>query len=152
MKLNLIKLLLIVLCFIPFINAQENRHVWKPLIINEKQKIWYDAAQLDSIKGNEFNIWILQMYTPPLVFSEIPHKVYRSQTLYAMNLNTVKYGIMEAKYFDVANDLLYKFNYHIENLSDNLKYTYPILDNPFLKDLLKKMVKIEKERRLRNAR
>ncbi len=119
--------------------SQTETHRWKPLIINEKQRIWYDASQTDTVSGNKFNVWLLEMHKPPLEFSEIPDKIYRSMTLYSIDLNTAKYGILQVRYYNVTNKELYKFDYHNEDLPDNIKYTYPIMENSFMHKLIQKV-------------
>ncbi len=141
---KLIILLWSILYCLPSVYAQTYNHRWDPLTINDSVKIWYDASQLDSVKDNKADIWILQMYRPPLIFSEIPKKIYRSQTLYAINLNTVKYGIMKVSYYGLTDNLLYSFDYNINNLPEELKYTYPIFDHSFLHELIKKILKYER--------
>ncbi len=116
--------------------AQSEYLKWRPLIINEKQRIWYDeSSEVDSTTGT-FNVWILQMHRPPLEFSELPGKIYRSRTLYGVDLKTAKYGILQVIYYDVNNKEIYNFNYHIDNYPDRLKYTYPISDNSFMNKLI----------------
>lgn len=118
-------------------NAYEHR--WKPLSISDKEKIWYDASMVDSIKGDNFNIWILQMHRPPLKYDNINSEIYRSKTLYAISLQTVKYGILNAVYYDVTNKEIANYKYDIVNYPDNIKYTYPILENSFLYTLIKEL-------------
>jgi hypothetical protein len=122
-----------------FTYAQEGIHRWKPLVINDKEKIWYDQSMVDSLKGDKLNIWILQMYKQPLTYEGIVGDVYRSKILYAINLKNVKYGILNAIYYDISNKEMYNFNYNINNYPDDLKYTYPITENSFLFTLLKEI-------------
>jgi len=122
-------------------NAQSEYLKWKPLVINQKQRIWYDASSIDTSKGTKFDVWILQMHQPPLTFNEIHGKVYRSKTQYCVDLNSGKYGILRVVYYGVTNNVLYNFDYHIDNYPDNLKYTYPIVDNNFMSKLIKKLNK-----------
>jgi hypothetical protein len=120
-------------------NSQITTHRWKPLIMNDKEKIWYDASLVDSIKGDRFNMWLLQMHQPPLEFDNIKGEVYRTKTLYTINLTTVKYGIMKAVYYDVNNKELSNFDYDIANVPDNIKYTYPVMENSPIYALIKEI-------------
>ncbi|MDR3611428.1 MAG: hypothetical protein P4L27_12750 [Ignavibacteriaceae bacterium] len=133
------KFLLMLLVATAFAYAQEGIHRWKPLVINDKEKIWYDQSMLDSLKGDKLNIWILQMYKQPLTYEGIVGEVYRSKIQYAINLKNVKYGILNAIYYDISNKEMYNFNYNINNYPDDLKYTYPITENSFLFTLLKEI-------------
>ena len=133
------KLILILLVITANIYAQEHVQMWKPLVINDKEKVWYDQSMTDSIKGNKMNVWILQMHKPPLTGEGINGEVYRSKTLYAINLKTAKYGILNVIYYDVANKEMYNFKYNIDDYPENLKYTYPITENSFLFTLLKEI-------------
>ncbi len=113
-------------------------HRWKPLKIDNKTKIWYDASKFDSVKNNIMDMWLLQMYQPALTFDNINGNIYRSKTLYTINLNTLKYGIKKVYYFDVNNKEIEYFDYGIEQYSDSLIYTYPILDDSEFDLLLQK--------------
>ena len=133
------KLILMLLVITANIYAQEHVQMWKPLVINDKEKVWYDQSMTDSIKGSKMNIWILQMHKPPLTGEGINGEVYRSKTLYAINLKTAKYGILNVIYYDVANKEMYNFKYNIDDYPETLKYTYPITENSFLFTLLKEI-------------
>jgi len=133
------KLILMLLVITANIYAQEHVQMWKPLVINDKEKVWYDQSMTDSIKGSKMNIWILQMHKPPLTGEGINGEVYRSKTLYAINLKTAKYGILNVIYYDVANKEMYNFKYNIDDYPETLKYTYPITENSFLFALLKEL-------------
>ena len=133
------KLILMLLVITANIYAQEHVQMWKPLVIDDKEKVWYDQSMTDSIKGSKMNIWILQMHKPPLTGEGINGEVYRSKTLYAINLKTAKYGILNVIYYDVANKEMYNFKYNIDDYPENLKYTYPITENSFLFTLLKEL-------------
>jgi hypothetical protein len=133
------KLILMLLVITANIYAQEHVQMWKPLVIDDKEKVWYDQSMTDSIKGNKMNIWILQMHKPPLTGEGINGEVYRSKTLYAINLKTAKYGILNVIYYDVANKEMYNFKYNIDDYPETLKYTYPITEKSFLFALLKEL-------------
>lgn len=116
--------------------AQTEYLKWKPLIINANQRVWYnESSEVDTANGT-FNVWILQTHKPPLEFKQLPGKIYRSKTLYAVNLKSFKYGILQVIYYDVNNKEIYNFNYHIDNYPSDLKYTYPIADNSLMKRLI----------------
>ena len=134
------KFILMMLVMAATIYAQDNVHRWKPLVIGDKEKVWYDQSMTDSIKGSKMNIWILQMYQPPLTDEGIKGEVYRSKTLYAINLRTAKYGILNVIYYDVTNKEIYNFMYNIDDYPENLKYSYPITEKSILFALLKEIL------------
>ncbi len=125
------------------LHAQSEYLKWKPLVINQTQRIWYDASSIDTVDGDKFKVWILQMYQPPLSFDGIADKIYRSRTQYGIDLNTEKYGILKVIYYGVTNNVLYNFDYHIDNYPDNLKYTYPLMENSYMKILIQKLGRIQ---------
>jgi hypothetical protein len=133
------KLILMLLVMAASIYSQDVIHRWKQLVIDDKEKVWYDQSMTDSIKGSKMNIWILQMHKPPLTGEGIKGEVYRSKTLYAINLKTAKYGILNVIYYDVANKEMYNFKYNIDDYPETLKYTYPITEKSFLFALLKEI-------------
>ena len=129
------KKLITILLFLISINfagsAQtDTSHRWKKLENTLGKKLWYDVSTLDTLKGNRFDVWVLEVHTPPLKFPGIDGEVYRSKTLYSVNLTTVRYGIMKIRYYDVKNKELYSFNYNtLPPPTDALKYPYPVLEN-----------------------
>ncbi len=121
--------------------CQMENQRWKPLDTNGKEKIWYDESFLDTLHSEDFTVWILQMYNPPLEFDEINGRVYRTKIQYAINLKMMKYGMLKAVYFGINNKLISDFDYPINNYPDSLKYTYPVYDNQTLSkviDIIKK--------------
>lgn len=135
----LILLFLILFAYICPIKAQTTNVRWEPLLINKNKRIWYDAVSAGTVNKDILNVWILQMHHPPLEFKELDKKIYRTKTEYCINLTNEKYGIRKAEYYGSNNNLIYKFNYHLDNYPDSLKYTYPVKDNFFITLLLKKI-------------
>lgn len=125
--------------------AQNNNQQWELLSNEGKEKIWYDESSLDTLRSPKFNVWILEMYNPPLDFQEINSKVFRSKIQYSIDLELMKYGILKVVYFGLNNKTIYDFDYHIENYVDSLKYTYPINDSPlmvkFINQVKKKFIR-----------
>jgi len=123
---------LIIFCivsFIPLLAQSETNHRWKKLEIKSGAQYWYDVSFSDSLVGSKFEVWVLQVHTPPLRSEEIEGDIYRSKILYAVNLTSVRYGIMKIRYYDVKNTELYSFDYDTPPPpTDDLKYPYPILE------------------------
>jgi hypothetical protein len=111
-----------------FVQGQEINHKWK-LINNSKQKCWYDTSMIDSIKNDNFRIWIMQEHNPPLSFEEINGAIHRSKTLYNVDLKSVKYGIEKVVYYDSKNKEISSFDYNTGTFSDDVKYTYPVTED-----------------------
>jgi hypothetical protein len=133
------KLFLMVLVSVVALYAQENTHTWKPLIVNDKERMWYDQAMTDSMKGDKMTVWIMQLYKPPLTAEGINGPIYRSKTLYAINLKSVKYGILNVVYYDAKGKEMNNFKYNINDYPEDLKYTYPITESSFLYNLVKEV-------------
>jgi len=130
------------------VQAQETNHKWKQLNGNSKQKYWYDSSMLDSVKNDNFSIWILQEHNPPMVFDEIKGEINRSKTLYTVDLKSVKYGILKVVYYDAMNKEIASFDYNTGKFTDEVKYTYPVTeDSPvymFIKEYFSKKGKFVK--------
>lgn len=125
----MIKYFLTFILFLAFFaQGQETNHKWK-LINSSKQKCWYDASMIDSMKNDNFRIWIMQEHNPPLSFEEINGEVHRSKTLYNVDLKSVKYGIEKVVYYDAKNKEISTFDYNTGTLSDDVKYTYPVTED-----------------------
>ena len=124
-----IPLLFAVIPVLLFGQTIEN-HRWKKLENNTGKKLWYDVSPFDTLRGDRFDVWILEVHTPPLKFPGIEGEVYRSKTLYSVNLTTVRYGIMKIHYYDVKNKEIYSFDYDTPPPpTDAIKYPYPVLEN-----------------------
>ena len=88
---------------------------------------------------------MLEVHTPPLRSEGIDGEVYRSKTLYAINLTTVRYGIMKIRYYDVKNIEIYSFDYDTPPPpTDALKYPYPVLEDSPIYQIIKELFKYKK--------
>ena len=118
---------------------------WKKLDTNDNKKLWYDVSSIDTINSDRFNIWVLEVHTPPLKSEGIDGEIYRSKTLYAVNLTTVRYGIMKIRYYDVKNKEIYSFDYDTPPPpTDALHYPYPVLEESPIYLIIKELFKYKK--------
>jgi hypothetical protein len=129
-------------------SQQDEQHVWKMVEASNGTKFWYDAAKLDTMQSDKFNIWILETHRPPKTIEDIEGEIYRSKTLYCINLTTVKYGILKIQYFDANNTELQRFDYDNPPPPESIKYTYPITEDSILYYLITELYgpKDEKKR------
>ncbi|MFI5236462.1 MAG: hypothetical protein ACHQLA_00820 [Ignavibacteriales bacterium] len=118
---------------------QEETHSWKVVDADDGTKFWYDASSLDTTIGDKFNIWILENHQPPSKQEGVEGEVFRSKTLYAINLTTAKYGILKVIYFDINNQEIFSYDYDNPPLPEDIKYTYPITDQSMLHFLVKEL-------------
>ena len=118
---------------------QDEQHVWKVVNADDGSKFWYDASALDTIKGDKFNIWILETHQPPINYEGIEGNVFRSKTLYTINLTTVKYGILKVRYYDLTNKEIFRFDYDSPLPPESIRYTYPITDRSLLFYLIEEL-------------
>lgn len=138
----MVKSIIIALLILIAINIsaqQEDQHVWKVVDAADGSKFWYDASALDTIKGDRFNIWILQAFQPPKKYEGIDGEVFRAKTLYAINLTTVKYGILKVRYFDVNNQEIFRFDYDNPLPPESIRYPYPVTDRSMLFYLIEEL-------------
>jgi hypothetical protein len=136
MKIRSLIISLILLSINYTFAQQEEEHVWKKVDAADGTQFWYDAASLDTVKGDRFNIWILETHRPPITYEDIEGEIYRSKTLYCVNLTSVKYGILKIRYFDMSNIELYRFDYDNPPPPESIRYTYPITENSLLHHLI----------------
>ncbi len=141
MRYSFALLLIFILSFFADAAAQNQIHRWKPLSINEKEKIWFDSSMLDTVKGNIFDIWILEMHKPPLQFEGIKGDIYRSMTLYSVNIEKTRYGIRKIVYYDLANKEIYSHDYIEADYNEAVKFTYPILENSTIDKVVQELFK-----------
>lgn len=118
---------------------QEEQHVWKVVNADNGTKFWYDASSVDTMKGDRFNIWILETYQPPKQYEGIDGDVFRAKTLYTINLTTVKYGILKVRYYDLSNKEIFSFDYDKPMPPENIRFPYPITDDSILFYLIKEL-------------
>jgi len=130
-------ILFLLVCVITLSAQQNDQHVWKVVNADDGSKFWYDVSTLDTTKGNKLNVWILETNQPPKQYEGIDGDVFRSKTLYAINLVTVKYGILKVRYYDKNNQEIFSFDYDNPMPPESIKYPYPVTDNSLLFYLLK---------------
>jgi hypothetical protein len=121
--------------------AQKEEQKWQTLFLNEEKKIWYDDAAVDSARGFEFRVWTLELHKPPLSITGINEHIYKSKTLYRINLKLLKYGIDEIEYFNSADKRIASYDYRIKGETDEYSYTYPVTESPVLFGILKRYIK-----------
>jgi len=129
-----------------FSNGQSDNNNWKPLIIDNTQRIWYDRSQLDTINSPTFNIWILEMHRPTLSLEGISDNIMRSKTLYIVDLQQYKYGIKQVVYYDPSNKMIKSFKYDTNTLTENYKYIFPITENSFMQKLVDELLRVRKQK------
>jgi hypothetical protein len=132
-------ILLIIIGFVSLVAQQSEQHVWKVVNADDGSKFWYDTSSIDTAKGDRFNIWILETNQPPKQYEGIEGDVFRSKTLYTINLTTVRYGIMKIRYYDVSNQEIFSFDYDKPMPPESIRFPYPITDNSLLFYLLKEL-------------
>ena len=132
-------ILITLLSLISILAQEEEQHVWKVVNASNGSKFWYDASALDTIKGDRFNIWILETHQPPIKYEGIEGEVFRSKTLYAINLTTVKYGILKIRYYDVSNKEIFRYDYDNPPPPESIRYTYPVTDQSMIFYLIEEL-------------
>jgi hypothetical protein len=133
------EILLMIVCHITINAQQAEQHVWKVINADDGSKFWYDASSIDTSNGDKFNIWMLETNQPPKKYEGIEGDVFRSKTLYTINLTTVKYGILKIRYYDVSNQEIFSFDYDKPMPPESIRFPYPITDNSLLFYLLKEL-------------
>jgi len=131
--------LLISFCSITLFAQQNEPHVWKVVNADDGSKFWFDASTLDTSKGDKLDVWVLETYQPPKTYEGIEGNVFRSKTLYTINLTTVKYGILKVRYYDLTNNEIFSFDYDNPMPPESIRYTYPITKNSLLFYLIKEL-------------
>lgn len=132
-------ILIILIAYISLMSQQDDKHVWKVINADDGSKFWFDAASLDTIKGDRFNIWILQTNQPPKTYEGIDGEVFRVKTLYTINLTTVKYGILKVRYYNLSNQEIFSFDYDKPMPPESIRYPYPITDHSQLFYLIREL-------------
>jgi len=136
----MLKTILIIIVFYLSLFAQhDDKHVWKVVNADNGTKFWFDATTLDTTNGNRLNVWILETNQPPKQYEGIDGDVFRSKTLYTINLITVKYGILKVRYYDLNNKEIFSFDYDNPIPPENIRFPYPVTDNSLLFYLLKEL-------------
>ncbi|MCU0405714.1 MAG: hypothetical protein MUE64_01860 [Ignavibacteriaceae bacterium] len=144
-------ILFVIICYISISAQQEEQHVWKVVNADDGSKFWYDSSSLDTTKQDRFNIWILETNQPPKTYDGIEGEVFRSKTLYTINLTTVKYGILKIRYYNLSNQEIFSFDYDKPMPPESIRFPYPITDNSLLFYLLKELYgpKVEQTQKLK---
>lgn len=124
---------------------QDEKQVWKVINADDGSKFWFDASSLDTVKGDRFNVWILQTNQPPKTYEGIEGEVFRVKTLYTINLTSVKYGILKVRYYNLSNQEIFSFDYDKPMPPESIRYPYPITDNSVLFYLIRELYGPNKE-------
>ena len=130
---------IILLYYISLIAQQNDQHVWKVVNADDDSKFWYDVSTLDTSSNDRLNIWLLETFQPPRQYDGIDGDVFRSKTLYSINLTTVKYGIMKVRYYDMTNNEIFSFDYDNPMPPESIRFPYPITNNSKLFYLIKEL-------------
>ncbi|MEJ2114066.1 MAG: hypothetical protein P8X62_10400 [Flavobacteriaceae bacterium] len=130
---------IILLFYISLIAQQNDQHVWKVVNADDGSKFWYDVSTLDTSSNDRLNIWLLETFQPPRQYDGIDGDVFRSKTLYSINLTTVKYGIMKVRYYDMTNNEIFSFDYDNPMPPESIRFPYPITNNSKLFYLIKEL-------------
>jgi hypothetical protein len=140
----------LVICFIVFLNivtlAQKEKHVWKPLVINENQKVWYDQTQLETINTAKFEIWLLELHRPHLELEGVAKNIMRTKSLFLISLEEYRYSLKEVVYYNPANNQVKSFQYGIDDYDEDIKYAFPITQNSIQQKLIDELLRIRKLR------
>lgn len=141
-------LLILCILFIAaiFSNGQNVINNWKPLIIDDTQRIWYDRSQLDTINTPTFDIWILEMHRPTLSLEGISDNIMRTKTLYTVDLKAYKYGIKKVIYYDPSNEIIKSFQYDTNSLTEKFKFIFPITENSFMQKVVDELLRLRKQK------
>ena len=138
----IIGLIISLLCSQVVLSQTNETNRWKKLDTYDNKKLWYDVSSIDTINGDRFDIWVLEVHTPPLKSEGIDGEIYRSKTLYAINLTTVRYGIIKIRYYDVKNKEIYSFDYDTPPPpTDALRYPYPVMEDSPIYLIIKELFK-----------
>jgi|SRR3989339_718147 len=124
--------------------GQNTSHNWKPLVIDDTQRMWYDRSQLDTISNPAFDIWILEMHRPTLSLEGISENIMRTKTLYSVDLDSYKYGLKKVVYYDPSNQLIKSFQYDTNSSTEEYKYIFPITENSFMQKLVDELLRLRK--------
>jgi hypothetical protein len=120
-------IILILLFNLIVFSQTEDKHIWKPLTTSSGEKFWYDPSSFDSVSNDKLNVWILESHRPPLKFEGIEGDVFRSKTLYTVNLATAKYGLKKIRYYGLTNKEVYSYDYDLYESDDMFTFPYPII-------------------------
>lgn len=124
----------------------EEKHIWKPLTTNSGEKFWYDPSTFDSVSNDKLNVWILESHRPALKFEGIEGDVFRSKTLYTINLASAKYGLKKIRYYGLTNKEIYSYDYDIYESDDMFTFPYPIIMGSKIHLVLQEFLKKNKSK------
>ncbi|MCE1188110.1 MAG: hypothetical protein LWX56_03130 [Ignavibacteria bacterium] len=125
--MNLVRILIVIIAFTAvFITAQSERHNWRALPV-AGQHLWYDAMQLDTIKSNTFEIWVLELHNPQISYEGLKTPINRTKTLYSVDIEKGNYAIKMAVLYDNSMKEIGRFDYTINIPPGVLPAQYPIL-------------------------
>jgi hypothetical protein len=143
MKINSVLILLFFAA--SFASAQVEKHTWLPLLTNDGAKIWYDVSEFDTTAADKLDLWILEAHKPPLAIENIAGEIHHSKTLYSIELENVKYGILRVVYYNADNKEIFRHDYNNPDIAEQIRYSYPVTEESKIYSVMKKVLKDEKE-------
>lgn len=125
-------------------DSQEENHSWKPLVLENEEKVWYDLNSIKVTDENYISVWLLELHNPYITLEGVKGRIYRSKTYYTIDINKVRYGMEKIVYYDVSNKELYRYDYKLSNYDKEYRYTFPVMENSIISIFLEEYIKIYK--------
>ncbi len=124
--MNKLRIVLLSFLFITSaVFAQENR--WLLIYEGTVSKLFIDTTTIDTFKGDEIYVWVLQENDPPFIIESVPGKIYKTKTYYLFNKRIKKYAMLSIIYYDKKGNVLGSFDYSTKSVIEDYKYNFPVL-------------------------
>lgn len=128
--------------------AQTEKNVWKALVINEQNRVWYDQTQMDTINTSKFSIWLLELHRPYMELEGVSKNIMRTKSLYSISLDDYRYSLKEVVYYNPGNVEIKRFRYDIDSYDENVKYYFPITPNSIIQNVIDELLRVRQRRDL----
>ena len=122
--------------------AQTVKENWVPVVSEEDKITYINVTGLSGFRGEDFYVWSLQEYTPPVIMDEEVGKVYKAKTYYLFNKEQKRYSIMQIILYRDNDNVLKSFNYDRNMNLPDFKYSLPIMRNSDADKILTKCMEI----------
>ncbi|MEI7811320.1 MAG: hypothetical protein WCJ01_02720 [Ignavibacteria bacterium] len=116
------------------------RTPWVAVRNRNNLNVRIDISTLRNIRNDDILVWSLETHKEPIVIDDISKRVFRTKTRFLINKALLKYSILEVVYYDSLNAVIKNFNYSNSVKMTPGTYSYPVLKNNIVEDILLKCI------------
>lgn len=116
--------LFFVLCFSVYAQSPNE---WEILSSSGNSILYLSKTSLDSFKGSDVYVWVLEKHIPPIVIESVDGRIHKTKTYYLFSKEYKRYSMLSIIYYDENDNVLKSFDYNRKTDIPAYKYNYPLM-------------------------